>query len=282
MKNIPASVRARLLLVAKQENKVFQHVLVRYFQERLLYRLSRMSAANHFCLKGGTLFYAWDGLMARPTKDLDLLGQRISNTPENILRIFKELAAFEFEQDGVYFDGDSLVLSEIVKDGNYHGIRVIIQAHLENIREKLQIDIGFGDVVIPTPELMTFPTLLDLDAPIILAYSPESVVAEKFHAMLDLGELNSRMKDFHDIHHLLKSGRLRPDLLEEAILTTLHRRGFVQKTDIPLFSPDFAYNPIRQKMWVAFLKKSNLPTTMALEDVLKVIVGALRPILEKI
>lgn len=281
MKNIPASVRARLLQIAEREKKAFQHIMLRYFQERLLFRLSKSSSANNFCLKGGTLFYAWDGLTARPTKDLDLLGQHISNSPEKIVRVFKEIATYEFDLDGVRFNADSVVSSEIVKEGNYRGVRITLMAFLDNIREKIQVDIGFGDVIIPDPEFMTFPTLLNQDPPVILAYSPESVVAEKFHAMLDLGELNSRVKDFHDVHHLLKSGRLRPELLEDAILSTLKRRDFNWQTEIPLFDPEFAKSPSRQLMWTSFLKKSNIPEPLNFEEIWSEIIKRLKPIFEK-
>jgi hypothetical protein len=281
MKNIAASIRTKLMQVAKQENKTFQNILMRYFQERFLYRLSQSSVSGNFCLKGGALFYAWEGLSARPTKDIDLLGQNTSNSHENLLQIFKTISTYEFATDGVLFDEKSLFTSEIVKEGNYQGVRVTLLAYLENIKEKIQVDIGFGDAVVPNPEFMTFPTLLDLDAPIILAYSPESVVAEKFHAMLDLGELNSRMKDFHDVHFLLQSKRLRPELLEDAILTTLRRRNFDINTSISLFLPDFGSNLKRQAMYLAFLKKANLPTVDTFEEVWAVIVSELKPIFEK-
>jgi predicted nucleotidyltransferase component of viral defense system len=281
MKNIAASIRAKLMQIAKQENKSFQNIILRYFQERFLYRLSQSSSSSNFCLKGGALFYAWEGLSARPTKDIDLLGRNTSNSHENLLQIFNTIANIEFEADGVRFDEKSLITSEIVKEGNYQGVRVTLIAYLENIKEKVQVDIGFGDAVIPNPEFMTFPTLLDLDAPIILAYSPESVVAEKFHAMLDLGELNSRMKDFHDVHFLIKSGKLRTEFLEESILTTLRQRNFKSKTNISLFLPDFASNLKRQSMYLSFLEKANLSTTDTFEDVCNLIVRELKPIFRK-
>jgi predicted nucleotidyltransferase component of viral defense system len=258
MKNYAESVRTRLNELGRRENIWFNYLITRYLHERFLYRLSKSSYTDNFCLKGGALLYALEGISARQTRDLDLLGRHLSNAPENLKSCFEEILSIEFENDGVVFDIASLSTSEITKEGNYKGTRLEFWAILGQIREKMQVDVGFGDIVVPAPVLMQFPTLLDLPAPEIQAYSVETVIAEKFHAMIQLGELNSRMKDYYDLHCLLRPDRINPEVLPIAINETFKARGSTLSTDTISFLSAFVTNEDRRKQWVAFLKKSRL------------------------
>ncbi len=258
MRNYAASVRAKLAAISARENLRFQILLTRYLHERLLYRLSQTSYNEHFCLKGGTLFYVLEGLSARPTKDLDLLGRHISNRPENMKFVFEVVCHILFEEDGVIFDAKTIELSEIIKEGNYRGTRIELIATLGQIREKLQIDIGFGDVVIPEPLTIHFPAILDLPSPELFCYSVETVISEKFHAMISLAEANSRMKDFYDLYRLLLPGRYDPETLRAALAGTFKNRQTALLEEHPLFTPAFGENHIRHNQWRAFQRKSHL------------------------
>lgn len=258
MKNYAISVRNRLTALGLREKIWFNYLIVRFLHERLLYRLSISQYADKFCLKGGALLYALEGISARQTRDLDLLGRHLSNAPTYLKQCFIEILSIDYEQDGVVFDVTTIVASEIVKEGNYKGTRLEFIAKLGQIREKMQVDIGFGDTVIPAPIQMQFPVLLDFPSPEILAYSVETVIAEKFHAMISLGELNSRMKDFYDLYHLLRPGKFDSTVLFQAIEETFENRGTVLPQNTILFSTDFAINEDRLKLWMAFLKKSKL------------------------
>lgn len=216
-KDIVASVKGKLLAIARKEGKRHQLLLTRYFQERFLYRLSISDYAHQFCLKGGALLYAFSGEKSRPTKDIDLLGLRVSNNLQEVETIIKHVISIDFEIDGVSFDANSIEVSEIVKEDKYKGVRVKLMGYMKNTRQMLQIDFGFGDKVTPAPIEMNYPTILDLPSPIIKAYSKESVIAEKFEAMIDLAESNSRMKDFYDVFYLLKFHQLDLEVLQKAI-----------------------------------------------------------------
>jgi hypothetical protein len=172
-KNRGASVRARLLELSRREGHVFHLILIRYLHERLLYRLSRSAYQPHFCLKGGTLLYAWEGLASRPTKDVDLLGVGLSNEAANLENVFREVVAIECEEDGVTFQAAGVTTEEITKEGTYPGTRVHIPASLDTTRERIQVDVGFGDAVVPHPVTIDYPTLLGLEAPRIRAYPVE-------------------------------------------------------------------------------------------------------------
>ena len=258
MKNHIVSIQARLRNLAQADGKNYQLILVRYFQERLIYRLSVSNYCDHFCLKGGALLYALAQNTSRPTLDIDFLGVKISSEQSYLKHIFTEICQKAIEQDGVIFNVESLVTSEIVKEGKYSGVRIKIEAFLGNIRQTLQIDIGFGDVVIPKPVFMVYPTLLAMNPPHIWAYSIESIIAEKFEAMIDLAETNSRMKDFYDIFHLLQANTVQKDTLKKAIVETFKNRRTETQFPHPIFSADFAQNERRLIQWQAFLRKSKL------------------------
>lgn len=201
-KNTAASLRAKLKNKAKEKGVEFQNLLVRFGNERLLYRLSRSAYQNSFLLKGAALFAVWTGEPHRPTKDMDLLafGENDIQALENI---FGEICALEGE-DGLAFLPESIKGAEIRADKIYQGVRLTLLAHLDGARIPLQVDVGFGDAVTPDAEIETIDTILDLPKPKLKIYPKETVIAEKFEAMVKLGIGNSRMKDFWDIRFLIK------------------------------------------------------------------------------
>lgn len=281
MKNYAASVQAQLKNMARAEGKNFQLLLIRYFQERILFRLSQSQYANRFCLKGGALVYALEQEKSRPTMDLDFLGVNVSRDPEGLIPLYEEILSMKYEPDGVTFDTSSISISEIIKEGNYNGTRIKIIAFLGKIRQNMQIDIGFGDTVTPKPIHMKYPTLLAMDEPEVLAYSVETIIAEKFEAMIDLAEMNSRMKDFYDLYRLLQPGKYDASVLRQAISNTFHTRGTMTPKEHVLFQEAFSLNEKRISQWNTFLKKSKLEN-ISFGAVHLQITEVLKPIYERL
>lgn len=257
--NLAASVRARLLNIAKAEQTDFNSVLVRYALERFLYRLGQSAHADHFVLKGAMLFNLWYAMPHRPTRDVDLLGFGSSDLA-SIAQAFREIVTVTAD-DGIVFDAASVRVEEIRKNAGYAGARVIVSAELARARCKTQIDVGFGDAVTPGPVDAVYPVLIaDFAAPRLRTYPVYTVVAEKLHAMVLLGMTNSRLKDYLDLSVLLEREVLDSATLAAAIAATFTRRGTVLPTALPIgLSDEFANDPSRQALWVAFLKKNALP-----------------------
>jgi predicted nucleotidyltransferase component of viral defense system len=262
-KNIAASVRARLFNLARQTGQPFDVLLTRFVHERLLYRLSRSAHADRFVLKGAMLLTTWLPETARGTRDLDLLSFGDSSE-RSVLETFREVLAIPAD-DGVEFDGDALRASPIREELEYGGVRLRCTASLAGARIAVVVDIGFGDSVEPGLEMIDYPALLDLPAPKLRAYAPETVIAEKFQAMVALGRANSRMKDFYDVWILSKTFDFAGDRLARAIAATFARR----QTAIPKEPPDalttaFAEDPLKQRQWTAFAADlDNAPKQLA-------------------
>ncbi len=255
-KDCGKSVKAKLLNLSKAEGLPYQPLLIRYVQERLLYRLAQSKYKNRFYLKGGALLYAYEQLKARPTLDIDFLGSSINNDKKIIEEAFSEICGISCKEDGTVFDTGSIETEEINENRVYKGIRLHVTAQLDTARQKIAMDIGFGDVITPEPQELEYPLLLDgLPAVSIMAYSLETVVAEKFQAMIELSENNSRMKDFYDLYTLLYNNTLDSYMLEKAIHATLKNRGIVYEENHPLFSGDFPKNPRFQMLWKGFIRK---------------------------
>lgn len=251
MRNLPASIRQRLLDLSKRQRRPFQEVLQFYVMERFLYRLSRSEHANRFVLKGALMLQVWDAPQARPTMDIDMLG-RTSNEPATLLVQFGEILANKPIDDGIDFNLDSLKVEAITEEADYEGARLRVDASLAGARSRLQLDIGFGDVVLPAPERMPYPVLLDMPAPEPLCYSRESAIAEKFQAMVSLGTLNSRMKDFYDVWLLPRQFTFELAPLRAAIVATFQQRGTMLSPSI-LFDEGFALD--KQAQWLAFSRR---------------------------
>lgn len=251
MRNLPASVRQRLLNLSREQRRPFQEVLQLYAMERFLYRLSQSPLADRFVLKGALMLQVWQAPQSRPTMDIDMLG-RMDNDPDTLLERVRAVLQVETTADGLSFDVDALRAERITEDADYQGVRIRGQASLAGARVPLQIDIGFGDALVLPPQLLPYPTLLDFPAPELLCYSRESTVAEKFQAMVALGTLNSRMKDFYDIWLLSRQFEFELEALADAIAATFQQRETRFPT-LPIFSPDFAAE--KQQQWSAFLRR---------------------------
>jgi hypothetical protein len=262
LKNISASVRARLLNLAKAEQKNFNNVLLQYFQERFLYRLSvspdpSQAQDENFILKGALLFLLYDAPRLRPTKDIDLLGRAQPNDLENIRTIIQQIAQIE-APDGVVLTKESATVEKIKESDEYEGVRVKIEAFLTSARQTLQIDIGFGDQIVPGPLEIEFPVLLDQPAPRIKGYSKESVISEKFEAIVRFNFLTSRMKDFYDILFLATHESFQMPILRQAIDATFHRRMTPLDDISIIFTEEFKVQVDKQEQWTAFLRRNHL------------------------
>lgn len=223
MPNRSASVRQRLLNLSRSQRRPFQEVLQFYVMERFLYRLSQSKYAERFILKGVLILQVWQSPLTRPTRDIEMLG-RTDNSPESLAEQVRDIVQARTLEDGLVFETDALQVEAITEDADYQGVRIRLQATLAGARARLQLDIGFGDAVLPASQLMRYPTLLDFPAPELLCYSRESAIAEKLQAMVALGELNSRMKDFYDIWLLSRQFTFELSGLRVAVEATFNRR----------------------------------------------------------
>lgn len=257
IKNLPASVRAKLLAHSKAHGEDFNRTLVRYGIERFLFRLSQHGNCDRFILKGAMLFITWPEGAYRPTGDLDLLAYGPSD-PETVKAVIAEICAVPEPGDGLVFDPDSIVVEALREDEKYQGVRVVMLTKLETAKIHLQIDIGFGDAVYPEPKKITFPCLLpDMHTPQILAYPPETVISEKFEAMVRFGEADGRLKDFNDVWAIMKTFEFDMATLVQAMLGTFERRETVLPNDIPFaLTAAFGELPEKRKMWDAFLRRN--------------------------
>lgn len=251
--NLAASVKSRLLNIARKRSQVFDVVLVKFALERLLYRLSISPFRDKYFLKGGMLVTAWTGNDNRTTKDADFLGYGNSQ-PSDLIETFTAIMKIEAE-DGVIFDVDGLTAEPIAQDSEYGGIRLRTTAYLEQTRIPITIDIGFGDAIADLTHQIDYPSLLDFPDANLRVYSPASVMAEKFHAIVDLGELNGRMKDYFDLWALPQAMTILPDDLDAAISATFARRGTSIPPSIPVgLSRTMTDNGAKQRQWRAYAK----------------------------
>ena len=280
MKKSIASIQARLRQIAISESKDFVLIIRLYMQEGVLRRISRSKYADSFYLKGGLLLFSLSGFKGRPTKDIDLLGSKIPGDQTQIKRIVSQILAIPAE-DGLIYAIDSMTLEEITEGADYQGQRLKIECHLGNIRTNLKIDIGFGDVIFPEPMQMEYPTLLESESIIVSAYSLESVISEKFEAMIALDARNSRMKDFYDIHGILSTRTIDQKSMEEAVRLTLKTRQTFLPAAPAIFQETFASDPRNQQLWTAFLEQIKTDP-IEFQKVLSVIKKNLLPIYRKI
>jgi len=289
IKNIGLSIKTRLWNIAadnkrdKNDNQIYQLIAIRYIQERLLYRLSRSRYCNKFCLKGGALLYAYDQFKARPTVDIDFLGTNINRDVDEIKSVFAEIASMDFPEDGITFDTNSITAQEITVNREYHGVRLTMVAQIDTMTQPITMDIGFGDIVTPEPQTIDYPTLIEgLPAPTIYAYSLETVVAEKFEAMIALSVDNSRMKDFFDVYRILQSQRLDEQVLGQAIGATFATRE-TQLVETPaLFTQEFAEDTQRDQYWKGFLKRIKWKEDLDFHEVCTFIVNKLKPYYDRL
>ncbi len=252
------SVRQRLLNLSRERGEEFQLLLTRFALERLLGRIARSQHKDRFVLKGAMLFAMWTDDPHRATKDLDLLGHG-NNTVDAMVQLFVEICEIDVPDEGLEFLADSVEGARIKEDQEYEAVRVRLLTTLAGAQIRLQIDIGFGDAVHPQTTEVEYPVLLDFPRPRIRAYRMETVVAEKFHAMVTLGIGNSRMKDFYDVWILARQFSFSAAELRTPIRRTFDRRQTPVPTKAPLaITQAFAGDDSKMKQWAGFIRKGRL------------------------
>lgn len=270
-KNIAASVLARLRNTAKASGAPFQQILQLYAIERFLYRVSKSQHASTVILKGALLLKTIGIPRARPTMDIDMLRKGKADQA-SLIALVKDCAIIDVEPDGLTFLADGIVAEEITKDSEYQGTRILMDARIANVRLRIQVDFGVGDIMVPGPRAIEYPALLNSDAIPLLAYPIETAIAEKLEAMVSLGNTNSRMKDFYDVWTCSQQLVLDKKLLLKAIVATFEHRGtLLPVDDFEAFSSSFVDD--HQPQWNAFVRKIG---EAALKDKFGEIVADLR------
>jgi hypothetical protein len=272
------SIRQRLFNKAQETGQPFNEMLQYFAIERFLYRLARSPHADKFVLKGAVMFTAWQVPISRPTMDIDLLGFT-NNSIDAIVAMTQAICTQVVEPDGLTFEPESVEGERIVEDADYAGVRMRFRGSLGTARITMQLDIAFGDVVIPQPVTIEYPTILPLPAPRLRGYSRESAIAEKFEAMVKFGMLNSRMKDFFDVWLLARQFDFEGQTLATAIAQTLATRRTTVSAEPIALTDAFAADTGKQTQWRSFIRRSRLqhtPDTLA--DVITVLAMFLRPI----
>lgn len=263
IKDLGASIQQRLLNLAKESNRPFDEVLQYYMIERFIDRLSQSEYKNRMILKGALMFMVWDLAESRATRDIDFLG-RTDNSIENVTKIVSNVCEIGERGDGVVFFPESVECEIIQERNEYSGIRARFNGEIASARTRLQIDIGFGDVVYPGPINLGYPTLLNMSSPQILAYTPESLIAEKMHAIIRHGINGTRIKDYFDVWFLSHQFAFQGEMLAEAIDQTFTKRGMsIKELNNQIFSGDYENNESKQKQWEAFIEKNRFPISPA-------------------
>ena len=272
LRNLPASIRAKLLRVASTGHEDFNYVLTRYGIERLLYRLSRSDARDRFVLKGAMLFGAWTGSRHRATHDIDLLGTGAPDAAR-LAEVFRAVCKTPVEDDGICFDPATVIPTRQREGERYEGVHVALRGALGSTRLHVQVDVGFGDVITPGPVRVDVPTLLPQPRPCLSAYPKETVIAEKLHAIVALGMANSRMKDFFDIDFLARQFEFDGTMLVRAVTATFQRRCTALPERLPTaFRDVFVRDASKRTQWRAFLRKGK---TLGSDD-LEVVVSRVK------
>jgi hypothetical protein len=256
--DLAASVHGRLRLRFLRFGGDYGNLLLEYAAERFLYRLAQSRHASQFILKGAMLFVAWEDDPHRHTRDIDFLSL-VDETAEGLAQMFREICLEPVTPDGLLFLADTLKVAPIRSAFDFAGLRTEIQVRLGKSRLVLQIDVGFGDAVVPAAVALLYPTLLDFPAPVVLTYRRETVVAEKTQAMVQHGRFNSRMKDVYDIRSLADRFTFGGEPLVAALAATFGERGATMPLDLPAALRDeFARDPAKITQWSAFVIKARV------------------------
>lgn len=276
--NLAASARQRLRNLAREQGVDYNRLQLLYAQERWLARLAHSSHRDKFILKGGLYLYGNFGLASRPTRDIDFLGRATPAEVTQTVQMVHDIANIDLP-DGMYFDPTTICGEENRAATEYGGVRIELTAYLGSARERLRIDVGFGDALPTGPTDLDYPTLLDTPSPNVLVYSLETVIAEKLQAATVLYEVNSRYKDFFDIHQLAAHQPFQAKALNEAVEATFTRRGTAMSDVRRLFAPTFTDDPARQTQWSAFLKRARQATPDSFSSGMEEIRAFIEPIL---
>ncbi|VGO16448.1 hypothetical protein PDESU_05039 [Pontiella desulfatans] len=280
--NLAHSVFQRLRNYAKEHGENFNRLLSRYAMERFLYRLSKSEHSENFVLKGALLFMVWEpDYGRRSTKDIDLLGFT-ENSLDNLTAIVQEICKTHVEGDGIEFDSDNIRAERIKEDADYEGVRIRGFAFIGQSRIPIQIDIGFGDALVPGAIEATVPTLLDFPAPELRCYHQLTVIAEKFEAMIKLGELNSRMKDFYDVWNIIQHEEIAGEELQKACVATFEQRETPLDLNPRFFLEEFPESFGKEEQWAAFVRKQELEdiAPASFREVIRILHGFFRPMVE--
>ncbi len=284
--NVAASIIDKLKNIARENNKAFNVISILYYQERFLKRLSISNYKENFILKGGLYLYSVTKFKSRPTRDMDFSGRKLSNDAAALANIIKDICSLQPDDvtnDGIVFHTEQIQHQIIKEDAEYEGVRITIPCTLGNMKERLQIDIGFGDVIIPNPQSIDYPVLLPaMSTPELLVYTNESVIAEKFEAMVSLSVVNSRMKDFYDIFTLARINSFEGLRLCEAVSGTFRRRLTSMDKDHIIFSEEFYNDKRRLTMWNNFISNLKLDDSPSFQEVMEFIYTFLKPIYDHV
>lgn len=279
LKNLPASIHERLRNQARIRGEDLHYILSRYAQERLLYRLGCSPYAEQFVVKGAILFSLWRDQSHRPTRDLDLLGFG-SEDADRIRAIFVDLCALSIEYpDGLAFQQETVQVAHIRETQEYGGLRVSLKVLLGRARIHVQVDIGFGDAVTPAAAYAEFPSLIGLPSPHVRVYPPETVVAEKYEALVRLGAINSRVKDFYDLWTLAREQAFTGPVLAKALRATFMRRNTALPVSTPLaLTASFVDDLAKRQLWQAFVSRNKLdPVALTLTETVELLCDFLLP-----
>ena len=255
VKGVVASVHQRLLNKSRQTRRPSDELFQYYAMERFLYRLSKSDFSDRFILKGALMLMVWKAPVSRPTRDMDFLG-RIGNDITAVAGAVRDVCSTEVDPDGLEFKPETMEAERIAEDADYEGFRVRFQGNLGSARVTMQFDVGFGDKVIPRAKRIQYPTIIEMPQPVLTGYSMESMIAEKFEAMVKLGPLNSRMKDFFDIWLLSRLYEFTGETLVSAVSSTFKTRGTDISQNSSVFSAEFTADDSRAKQWGAFLRRT--------------------------
>jgi predicted nucleotidyltransferase component of viral defense system len=275
--NTGASIRVKLLNIAKKSNRDYNALLNQFFQERFLYKLSLSPYQNNFILKGALLLMTYDIEKTRPTKDIDFLEKSIKNDVESLKDIIQEICSIKTD-DGIEFIKEKISAERIKEEAEYGGVRIHIPYQMHTIKGVIQIDVGFGDKIIKCPTKIEFPTLLDMPAPLINVYSLETAIAEKFEAIVKLNFQTSRMKDFFDIAHISTNSKFDSSILMEALIITFKTRGTNLEDRKTIFSEEYKTDNKKESQWKAFLNKNKILSDNNFVDIVNNIEKFIEPI----
>lgn len=274
----PVAVRQRLLKIARETKRPSQEVLQYYAMERFLYRLSVSRYAEKFILKGGLLFNVWNFGDFRATQDIDFLGI-ISNKPDHIENVCRQICEVNCN-DGIVFDPKTVSTFIIQPQKDYQGVQIKFKGVVDRSKVHMRIDVGFADAVHPNPVSFSYPTILEMPAPTLWGYTQESVVAEKVDAMLQLGELNSRMKDFYDVWYLSYRVPFEMNMLSQALRATIDRRKTELAIEPAVFQPAFGVDRLKREQWFNFCRQNRFVNVPEFEELISRLRRFLLPILD--